>query len=152
MQVELYKQVSCPVQKVRLIKILRTALRAVRKKDSVSISVAVVNEKTGKALNKAWRGVNSVPSVLSFEEKEIKSKKSSFISPKQKDKFIGEIIITDALVKKRAKENDRTYKEEFEFLFIHGILHLMGFTHESEGRADKMEKLEGRIASLLSNI
>jgi len=151
MQVELYKEVNSPVQKRKVVQLTRTALRALRQKESINLSVAIVGEKTGKTLNKTWRGQNNIPSVLSYEEKNPGNKSKTFILPKQKEQFIGEIIITDSVIRKRAKTNKSSYLKEFEFLFIHGLLHLMGHTHKSSSKAKEMEKQEERILNLIHN-
>ncbi|MFA6272416.1 MAG: rRNA maturation RNase YbeY [Patescibacteria group bacterium] len=151
MQVELYKEVNSPVEEGQVVQLVKTALRALRKSNSISISVAIVSAKTGRALNKSCRGVESVPSVLSFEETVSKNRRNSFISPVQKEKYIGEIVITDPVVKKRAKENSSSYSKEFGFLFVHGFLHLMGYTHKQNIRANLMERQEDRIMNLLNN-
>lgn len=152
MQVELFKEVNSPVQKRKVVQLTGTTLRALKKKYSISLSVAIVGEKTGKALNRIWRGTNSIPSVLSYEEKKSNTKNKALVLPKQKDKFIGEIIITDSIVRKRARANKSSYQKEFNFLFIHGLLHLMGYTHKSDNKAKEMEKQESRILSLIHNI
>ncbi|MFA6525318.1 MAG: rRNA maturation RNase YbeY [Patescibacteria group bacterium] len=151
MQVELYKEVNSPVREGQVVQLVKTALRALRKSDSVSVSVAIVGAKTGAALNKSCRGVSGVPSVLSFEETVSNNYRSSFISPVQKEKYIGEIVITDPIVKKRAKENGSSYLKEFSFLFVHGFLHLLGYTHGQSARANLMEGQEDRIMNLLDN-
>ena len=151
MQVELYKEVKGPVQNKKVVQIARTTLRVLKKKNSINLSVAIVSEKTGRALNKTWRGVDIVPSVLSYEEKKSNNRNKTIVLPAQKDKFIGEIVITDSVVKKQAKENKSSYQEEFEFLFVHGLLHLMGYTHKSGSKANEMEKQEDRIIKLIRN-
>ena len=151
MLVELYKEVKSPIQNRKVVQLTRTTLRVLKRKDSITISVAIVGDKTGKALNKTWRGVNSIPSVLSYEEKKSIIKNKKFILPKQKEKFMGEIIITDSVVKKRAKINKSSYPEEFELLFIHGLLHLMGYTHKTDRKTKEMEKQEDRIINLIHN-
>ena len=83
MLVELYKEVKSPIQNRKVVQLTRTTLRVLKRKDSITISVAIVGDKTGKALNKTWRGVNSIPSVLSYEEKKSIIKNKKFILPKQ---------------------------------------------------------------------
>lgn len=148
-QVGLYKEVKSSIRKKRIVHLVESAMRVLKKNTPVSISVAIVSGKTGRALNNQYRAVDSVPSVLSFEEVGI-SKNGSFISPKQTLKYIGEIVISDPVVRKRAKENSTSYYSEFDYLFIHGFLHLMGYTHEKERQADKMERQEKNILKLLN--
>ncbi len=85
------------------------------------LSLVFIDEKEIHKLNKKHRNVNSPTDILSF--------------PLDKDS--GEIFICLTQTKKMAKEFDRSYGNFLAFLFIHGLVHLLGFDH-----GDKMEKVE----------
>jgi probable rRNA maturation factor len=80
-----------------------------------SLSMAFVGEKISKELNKKYRGKNKPTNILSF----CLSKKD------------GEIVICPKVVKREAKNFDRTFPEFLGFLVIHGMLHLKGMEHSS---------------------
>jgi probable rRNA maturation factor len=82
---------------------------------SYELSVAYINEKESRALNKKWRGKDKPTNVLSFAL----SKNS------------GELVLCPAIVKKEAKNFDRTFPKFLGFLVIHGMLHLKGMAHGS---------------------
>lgn len=88
-----------------------------------SLSIALVNEKTSKEVNKKYRGKNKPTNILSF----LLSKNT------------GEIILCPAVIKKevKIKKFNKTYPELLGFLVIHGMLHLKGMEHSST-----MERLE----------
>ena len=86
-----------------------------------SLSIAYVDEKTSKRINKKYRGKNKPTNILSFSLK----------------KNIGEIILCPAVIEKEAKNFDKTFEKFLGFLVIHGMLHLKGYEHSST-----MEKLE----------
>jgi probable rRNA maturation factor len=88
-----------------------------------SLSIACVDEKTSKRLNKKYRGKNKPTNILSF--------------PLRKN--MGEIILCRAVIKKEAKNFNRTFPEFLQFLVIHGMLHLKGLEHSST-----MEKAEAK--------
>lgn len=48
-----------------------------------------------------------------------------------------------------AQEAEKTYKEQLEYIIIHGLTHLMRYDHESETDWQEMEKVEKKIQSLL---
>jgi|SRR3989338_4880849 len=89
--------------------------------DKYDLSVACVDEKLAKKLNKERRGKDYATNILSFPL----------------SKTSGEIIFQLDRVKKDAKDFDMSYKEFLKFLFIHGLLHLRGMGH-----GKKMEKME----------
>ena len=86
-----------------------------------SLSVALVNENESRAINKKYRGKDKSTNILSFLLHEDK----------------GEIILCPTVIKREAKNFDKTFPEFLGFLVIHGMLHLKGYEHSST-----MEKLE----------
>ncbi len=97
-------------------------------KETKTLSLAFISKEEIKKLNKKFRGKNKPTDVLSFELSE-------------KD-YLGEIIICPEIVKEK--------KEDMRQVFIHGILHLLGYDHEkSEKEAQKMEAKEKKYLSKL---
>lgn len=100
------------------------------------ISLALINKKEIKELNRVYRNKDSITDVLSFnlDTKEV----------------LGEIVICLDQAKKQAKEKKNSIKAELKLLTIHGILHLLGYNHEvSLKEAEKQEKKEEEILKLL---
>ncbi len=105
-------------------------------KKEILISLNVVSSKTIQKLNVEYRNKTYVPDVLSFENKE------------QFEKNIldlGDVVINADLLKQKAKDNNTSEEYEFQFLFIHSILHLMGYTHDKEKDWKIMVKREQEI-------
>ncbi len=90
------------------------------------LSLALVNEKKSREINKKYRKKDKATNVLSFAF----SKNS------------GELILCPALIRKEAKNLGQTYEEWLGELVIHGMLHLKGFKH-----GKKMESAERRYLS-----
>lgn len=91
-----------------------------------SLSIAYVDQKTSKELNKKYRGKNKPTNILSF--------------PLRKD--MGEIVLCPDIIKKEAENFNRTFDQFLGFLVIHGMLHLDGMEHgstmeESEKKYDQ---------------
>ncbi len=91
-----------------------------------SLSIAYVSESKSRKINKKYRKKDKPTNVLSF--------------PLSKTE--GEILLCKNLIKKEAKNFDKTFKEFLIFLVIHGMLHLKGLKH-----GKKMEKLEEKYLS-----
>jgi len=91
-----------------------------------NISLALVGKKEIKKINKKFRKKDKATDVLSFELKD--------------KNLLGEIIICPEVVKEKG--------EKIEEVFIHGILHLLGYDHEkSKSQAEEMEKRQEKYLS-----
>ena len=88
-----------------------------------------------KKLNKKFRKKNKPTDVLSFPFKNrIKTKKNI---------YLGDIAISYEIVNKRSK--DSNFFLEFDKMWIHGYLHLLGYDHKSKKDFNKMKKIEDLI-------
>jgi len=114
-------------------KMFRVACRVLRelKEGRASVDIYLVDEKVMKSLNRKFRGKDKPTDVLSFKEP------AGFPHPERKGKYLGEIYLAPGVAKK--KGND------LEALLIHGLLHLLGYTHKRKSDRIKMEKLERRL-------
>ena len=60
---------------------------------------------------------------------------------------LGDIAICHEVVLKEAKEQNKEVRDHMAHIFIHGVLHLLGYDHHQEAQAEIMENLERRILS-----
>ena len=93
------------------------------------LSIVFIGDKFSKKINNLYRGKNYPTNILSFPL----SKKS------------GEIFINIPICKKQYKKFDRKFDDFLDFLFIHGLVHLAGFDHRTEKKAEVMEKEEIKL-------
>ncbi|MDA7606126.1 rRNA maturation RNase YbeY [Pelagibacteraceae bacterium] len=95
-----------------------------------------------KKLNKKFRNKNKITDVLSFPFYEKKILNSLLIK-KQTNIYLGDIIINlDKIIKKSKKES---FTNVFDKIWIHGLLHLLGYRHKSNQDFSKMQKLENKL-------
>ena len=99
---------------------------------SKDIELLIVNNNEIQELNKAHRNIDKATDVLSFP--------LEFDMPNMP---LGSIVISLDFVEDKAKEYGHTKEEEFSLLFIHGLLHLLGFDHEIDAgeHREKEEEL-----------
>ena len=83
------------------------------------IELLVVKNDEIKELNKEHRNIDKATDVLSFP--------IDFDMPNMP---LGSIVISTDFVEEKAKEYGHEFNEEFSLLFIHGLLHLLGYDHE----------------------
>jgi probable rRNA maturation factor len=96
------------------------------------IELLVVNNDEIQALNKEHRNIDKATDVLSFP-----------LDFTFEHMPLGSIVISVDYVKVKADEYGHSFDEEFALLFIHGLLHLLGFDHEVDNgeHRDKEEEL-----------
>jgi probable rRNA maturation factor len=62
---------------------------------------------------------------------------------------VGDVAICVDLVKREAKHQNKDFLDHLLHLFTHGVLHLLGYTHGSDGKASEMEALEKQVLKKL---
>lgn len=100
------------------------------------IELIITDDATMQELNAEYRGKNNVTDVLSFPMEAPFTEQSIFGMP------LGSIIIAESLVKNKAEEFGHSTQDELSLLFIHGMLHLLGFDHESDHGEMRMREKE----------
>ena len=115
------------------------------KKNTLICSLLLSGAKEIKRLNKKFRKKNKSTDVLSFpfyEKKQLNTK-----IRKEKEVYLGDIIINLSQV--RNKNNKVKFKKELIKLWIHGLLHLLGYDHKSDTKYLQMQKLENKLSYLI---
>ena len=88
------------------------------------VELVIVDDEMMLALNSEHRGKESTTDVLSFPMEAPFTEQSIFGMP------LGSIIIAESFVREEAKTLGHSEQDELSLLFIHGMLHLLGFDHE----------------------
>ncbi len=99
------------------------------------IELMIVDDETMLALNSEHRGKERTTDVLSFPLETPFTEQPIFELP------LGSIIIAASFVKEKATQLGHSEQDELSLLFIHGMLHLLGFDHEvDDGEMRRKEK------------
>ena len=109
------------------------------KRKKVTFTILLTNSFNIKKLNKKFRNKNKSTDVLSFPF--FSSNNLKLI--KAKDIYIGDIAISYDIINLRSKKND--FYKEFDKVWIHGLLHLIGYDHIKNKDFFKMNKIEKKI-------
>jgi len=100
------------------------------------IELLIVNNTYIQTLNKEHRGKATPTDVLSFPLETPFTEQSIFGLP------LGSIVISEDYVLEKSKEFKHSSQDEFSLLFIHGILHLLGFDHEKDNGEMRIREKE----------
>jgi probable rRNA maturation factor len=92
------------------------------------LSVLLVGERQSRALNARYRGRDHATNVLSF--------------PADAGVILGDLVICPAVLRAEARAQGKQVRAHWAHLFIHGLLHLVGYDHERRHDAARMERRE----------
>ena len=111
---------------------------------SVTFSILLTSSINMKKLNKKFRNQNRSTDVLSFPF--FSSNDLKLI--KEKSVYIGDIAVCYEIINDRSKKNN--FLSEFDKVWVHGLLHLVGYDHVKNKDYFKMNIIEKRILNLIT--
>lgn len=114
--------------------------------DPVEISLLITDDTGISVLNQEYRNLDAATDVLSFSM--LPGAGDPFITPPGEAKQLGDIIISYEHVIAQAAEYGHPVQQELGELFVHGLLHILGYDHEKPDDAQVMtEKAEQYTAA-----
>lgn len=114
-----------------------------------ALTVCLVTDFEIARWNRTYRGKNRPTDVLSFPMREASSKRSSRPRSRQASEYLGDVAIAPAIALRNARHLGRLFDDEMKILILHGILHLMGYDHETDtGQMDRREQRLRRALGL----
>jgi probable rRNA maturation factor len=108
------------------------------------LSLLLVDDSYIQELNSIYRGQNSVTDVLSFAMNELSEDEPDFDFSNELN-VLGDIVISLERAQSQSEEYGHSLSRELGFLVAHGMLHLMGFDHETEAEEKVMRDIEEKI-------
>ena len=118
----------------------KKTLEVLKLEDNYDLSLIICGPITIKRINNEYRNINSETDVISFalldDEDNIQYEDNI---------ELGDIFINRDRVISQAKQYKHSIKREFIFLFVHDLLHLLGYDHLNEKDEKKMFSLQKKI-------
>ena len=138
-------RVTCPFDDDFFKKIANEVLKTVHFPfNSAEISLVITDDTEMKKINKEYRNIDNTTDVLSFPQNEGKNIESS---------LLGDIVISYDKSIAQAGTTGISVDREIAFLFIHGMLHLLGYDHETgEIEEKEMFKLQENILAKIIDL
>ena len=109
------------------------------RRGAYEVTLVMTDDDEMRELNSTWRGKDSATNVLSFPAGEPLGGMNGEPSP------LGDIVLAGETVVEEARLKEIPVSDHASHHVVHGMLHLLGFDHESEAEAERMEALETRI-------
>jgi probable rRNA maturation factor len=113
------------------------------KRRRFSLTILLTDNSKMKYLNKKFRNKNKITDVLSFpnlEPADLKKKTNTEI-------YLGDIALSYEIINRRSK--DSNFNLEFDKMWIHGYLHLLGYNHKKFKDYKIMKKTEDKILKII---
>lgn|SRR3989338_6891139 len=112
---------------------VNAVFRALKLSKKTSLCIIFLNLKESEALNKQYRKKSGPTNVLSFPYSHT----------------LGDLALCVPVIKQEANVQGKTMRAHIAHLVVHGTLHLLGYDHQKNNDAKKMEWLERRILKTL---
>lgn len=120
-----------------------------REPQNVEISVLLCDDARISELNADFRGKPMPTNVLSWPTYDLTPSASGETPPPPPDGMLGDIAMARETVEKEASAQHIPAEHHFAHLFVHGILHLLGYDHQTDADADLMEGLERQALAVM---
>lgn len=120
----------------------RTVSAAVRRAGvailpEAEISVLLCDDSRIRELNSHWRGIDQPTNVLSFPAAQPDDLATT--------RLLGDIALAYETIGREAEADAKLFRDHYMHLVVHGVLHLLGYDHEADDEAERMERLERDI-------
>lgn len=94
------------------------------------VAITIVSRRKSKHLNATYRGIHEATDVLTFVGDET---------------YLGDIIICYDVVVERARTHQQTTEQYMSFCIVHGLLHAVGYDHQTKTDYDTMMDLQQQL-------
>jgi len=117
---------------------VRRVLIALRVDDDIhEVSIAIVDDEAMRSLNRKFRKKNKTTDVLTFPADD------SDADPNAKGRPLGDIVISIDQARRQAMDQKHSLATEIRYLILHGVLHALGYDHETDD--GEMNALELKV-------
>ena len=111
------------------------AARAIRGHGSERANLRLTSDAEMQRLNRCWRNIDQPTNVLSFPQEDT-------VSPDEADPELGDVAIGFETTEREARERGLPLSHHLAHLAVHGMLHLVGFRHDTDPSTKCMEDTE----------
>ena len=126
------QRITAHLNKAKLSAAAHKALR-----NATELRLIFISSAEMRRLNNSFRGRDYATDILSFANSEAG--------------VLGELVMALPVLKRQARENDHSLQAELTYMILHGVLHLVGYDHETNDKAaTRMYRLQDAVFSKMS--
>jgi probable rRNA maturation factor len=122
---------------VALVQLAAAAALPTATEDSEGVAILLTDDDSVRQFNARFRGKAAATNVLSFP------------APDNMEGHLGDIALAYGVVSREAQEQGKSLSHHLQHLVVHGALHLIGYDHETDEDAGRMEALERELLAAL---
>ncbi|MGI9464308.1 MAG: rRNA maturation RNase YbeY [Aestuariivirgaceae bacterium] len=111
--------------------------------DDIELSIVLADDKFVSELNQRWRNKSGPTNVLSFPVG------GEFALGEGEPRFLGDIVMASGVVICQADKAGKPLATHISHLIVHGVLHLLGYDHQNDEAARRMQAIETAAMVLL---
>ena len=141
-----------PIVTNELLRLAELVLEAEGLDSETGVSLVLIDEIQMAELNEAHMGKHGPTDVLSFPIETstpgVPPMRSSGGPPIE----LGDVFIAPSVVRHNADQHETPFDDELSLMVVHGLLHLLGWDHEVEDEATRMEARESELLALIGRV
>ena len=107
-----------------------------RRKGRTQVNIVLFDETAARVMNRQYRGKDYATNVLGFPYEPL---------PGEKTGLLGDLVMCPPIIAREALGQGKPLRDHYAHLTIHGVLHLLGYDHQTAAEVERMEALETRI-------
>jgi len=141
-----------PVVTDELLRLAELVLEEEGLDPETGVSLVLIDESEMTQLNEAHMGKQGPTDVLSFPIEASAPGSPPVRSPGGPPIELGDIFIAPSVVHRNAERQGVAFEDELSLMVVHGLLHLLGWDHEVEDEAIRMETRESQLLARIGRV
>ena len=141
-----------PIVTDELLMLAELVLDAEGLDDETGVALVLIDEEQMAELNEAHMGKEGPTDVLSFPIETATPGSPPKRAPGGPPIELGDIFISPSVVRRNAERQDVAFDDELALMVVHGLLHLLGWDHEEERDAIRMESRERDLLARIGRV
>ncbi len=152
MSVFLANEQTEPVETGELHHLAETVLREEGFPDEAEVTILMVSDEEMAGYNERFLERDGPTDVLAFPLEDLIPGVVPDVNPHGPPLVLGDVLIAPSYVRHTAEELGVAFQDEMALMVTHGLLHLLGYDHEDDGDARRMEERERQLLSLVGRV
>lgn len=134
----IYNKTNDEVYEDTTYKVCDTTFKLLKVNNPI-LNITFVDEEEIHSINKKYRNMDRPTDVISFAFEDNANIEYDNV------RILGEIYVCTSIAKKQSIEYGHSYERELNYLCVHGLLHLLGYNHETDEDREVMRKIEEEV-------